>query len=102
VAGIDAVTGEEDRARRGDLLQVQPAAAGTRSGGSTWQSLARGAPRLETDHLNGEIVLIGRQVGFPTPVNAALQRLGRRLADTRAEPRAEDAERFLTELDRGA
>ena len=43
----------------------------TRAGSSTWQSLTRGLP-LETDYLNGEIVLRGRQHRVPTPVNAAL------------------------------
>ena len=42
-------------------------------GGSTWQSLARGTGTIETDYLNGEIALLGRLHGVPTPVNAALQ-----------------------------
>ncbi|MDX6231974.1 MAG: 2-dehydropantoate 2-reductase [Nocardioidaceae bacterium] len=47
---------------------------------STWQSFARGAGS-EVDHLNGEIVLLGRRHGTPTPVNEALQRaLGARSA----------------------
>jgi 2-dehydropantoate 2-reductase len=40
---------------------------------STWQSLQRGST-LETDYLNGEIVLLGRLHGVPTPVNADIQR----------------------------
>jgi 2-dehydropantoate 2-reductase len=47
---------------------------------STWQSFARGAGS-EVDYLNGEIVLLGRRHGVPTPVNEALQRaLGARSA----------------------
>ena len=42
-------------------------------GSSTWQSLQRGST-LETDFLNGEIVLLGRLHGIPTPVNADIQR----------------------------
>jgi 2-dehydropantoate 2-reductase len=87
-AGIDYASGEEDRARRGDHLQQRPIAGQTRGGGSTWQSLARGAPRLETDFLNGEIVLIGRLHGVPTPVNVALARLGHDLARQGAAPGA--------------
>jgi hypothetical protein len=34
----------------------------------------RGWGSAETDHLNGEIVLLGRVFAFPTPVNAAVQR----------------------------
>ena len=41
---------------------------------STWQSFARGSSS-EIDYLNGEIVLLGRRLGVPTPVNQALQRL---------------------------
>jgi 2-dehydropantoate 2-reductase len=46
---------------------------------STWQSLQRGAT-LETDFLNGEIVLLGRLHGIPTPVNADIQRRANGLA----------------------
>jgi thiosulfate/3-mercaptopyruvate sulfurtransferase len=45
-----------------------------RGGSSTWQSLARGAGSVESDFLNGEIVLLGRLHGVPTPVNEAVQR----------------------------
>ncbi|WP_172298541.1 ketopantoate reductase family protein [Pseudoruegeria sp. HB172150] len=43
-----------------------------RIGGSTSQSLARGAGSIETDYLNGEISLLGRLHGVPTPLNDAL------------------------------
>ncbi|MBO8188801.1 ketopantoate reductase family protein [Streptomyces spirodelae] len=43
--------------------------------GSSWQSLARGTGSIEADHLNGEIVLLGRLHGVPTPVNETLTRL---------------------------
>jgi 2-dehydropantoate 2-reductase len=52
--------------------------------GSTAQSLARGLVAAEGDYLNGEIVLLGRIHGVPTPVNLALQRLVRRAVDARA------------------
>jgi 2-dehydropantoate 2-reductase len=42
---------------------------------STWQSIARGADSVETDFLNGEIVLLGRLHGVATPLNARLQAL---------------------------
>jgi len=45
---------------------------------STWQSLQRGAT-LETDYLNGEIVLLGRLHGIPTPVNVDIQARARSL-----------------------
>jgi 2-dehydropantoate 2-reductase len=85
-AGIDVASAEEDAARRGDLMRLQPIAGRYRDGGSTHQSLARGSGSVETDYLNGEIVLLGRQFGVPTPVNAGLQRLGNRLARDRVPP----------------
>ena len=72
-AGIDHVTDAEDKARRGDWLRLAPVGDGPRPGGSTWQSLARGMP-VEVDYLNGEIVLLARLHGVPSPVNAMLQR----------------------------
>lgn len=59
-----------------DYSVVEPARTPgqTRGGSSTWQSLARGAGSVEGDFLNGEIVLLGRLHGVPTPLNAALQR----------------------------
>ncbi len=74
-AGIDFVSEAEDRERRGDILRIQPIAGRKRPGGSTWQSLARASGSVETDYLNGEIVLLGRQLGMSTPVNALLQRV---------------------------
>jgi 2-dehydropantoate 2-reductase len=57
-----------------------------RPGGSSWQSLARGSGSIETDFLNGEVVLLGRLHGVPTPRNAALQRLAGRLAREHRPP----------------
>jgi 2-dehydropantoate 2-reductase len=79
-AGIDAASDEEDKARRGDLISMRRIAGQRRGGGSTWQSLARGARSVEVDLLNGEIVLLGRLHGVPTPVNALLQRVANDLA----------------------
>ena len=51
------------------------AANRSRPGASSWQSLARGTGSIEADYLNGEIVLLGRLFGVPTPVNLLLQQL---------------------------
>lgn len=66
-------------------LTMDPGPIGDRrrGGGSTWQSLARGAASLETDALNGEIVLLGRLHAIPTPANEFLYALGRRLLHER-------------------
>jgi 2-dehydropantoate 2-reductase len=74
-AGIDVATAEEDRARRADFLQIADTSSGAWQGGSSWQSLARGARSIEAEFLNGEIVLLGNLHGVPTPVNALLQRV---------------------------
>lgn len=44
-----------------------------RGGSSTWQSFRRARPAIETDWLNGEIVLLGLEHDVPTPANRALQ-----------------------------
>ena len=79
-AGIDAVTPEEDAARRGDGFRWGGEAARSRPGASSWQSLARGTGSIEADYLNGEVVLLGRRHGVATPVNLLLQRLANRAA----------------------
>lgn len=62
---------------------MRPIAGAQRQGGSTWQSLARGAAALETDYLNGEIALLGRLHGIPTPINEALQHFAAQAARKR-------------------
>lgn len=85
-AGLDHATDEEDEARRAGHLRLRPIGGERRHGGSTWQSVARGADRTEVDFLNGEIVLLGRLHGVPCPVNAGLQRLARHLVASGAPP----------------
>lgn len=89
-AGIDVASEEEDRARRGDLLTVKPIGGKPRGGGSTWQSLARGTGRTEVDYLNGEIVLLGRLHGVPTPVNELFRVVANDLARSGAAPGSVD------------
>lgn len=76
-AGIAFASDDEEPAVREKQLQLRPIGAQARPGGSSWQSLARGTHSIETDYLNGEIVLLGRMHGVPTPVNELLQRLAR-------------------------
>ncbi|WBB65003.1 2-dehydropantoate 2-reductase N-terminal domain-containing protein [Micromonospora sp. WMMD812] len=92
-AGIAHTDRAEEATARGDLVQHRPVGGEQRAGGSTWQSLARGAGSAETDQLNGEIVLLGRLHGVPTPANAAVQQAVRRAVRERIPagefPRAE-------------
>jgi 2-dehydropantoate 2-reductase len=76
-------------------LDVQPIAGRPRAGSSTRQSLARGAPTLETDYLNGEISLIGRLHGVRTPINDALCVLSDRHLRERRPPQTLPAEEVL-------
>jgi len=77
-AGISAASSSEEEEWRGDLFTIRKV-PGTpeKLGGSSWQSLARGAGSIESDYLNGEIVLLARSVGLEAPLNAAVQRLAR-------------------------
>lgn len=85
-AGIDFASDAEDAERRGDLLNLRPINGHARGGGSSWQSLSRGTGSIETDFITGEIVLLGRLFGIPTPVNIALQGYANMLACNRTAP----------------
>jgi 2-dehydropantoate 2-reductase len=85
-AGIGYATEAAVREARGNHVDYGPVAGTPRGGGSSWQSLTRGTGSIEADFLNGEIVLLGREHGVPTPVNEALQRLANRAAADRLPP----------------
>jgi 2-dehydropantoate 2-reductase len=68
-------------------------------GGSTWQSIARGTGNVETDYLNGEIVLLGRQLGIPTPANELIQKLTLATVSARRQPGWRPARELIAELD---
>lgn len=93
-AGIEPTSPEEEAAARGDFTLVELPGV-TRRGGSSWQSLVRGAGSIEAAYLNGEIVLLGRLHGVPTPLNAALLRLAEAAAAAGAQPGGHDAAEIL-------
>jgi 2-dehydropantoate 2-reductase len=99
-AGIEVATDEEDRQRRGELIAMRPIAGDRRGGGSSWQSLERRAGEIETDYLNGEIVLLGRLHGVPTPANEALQQAANEMARTGAAPRSMPAAELVARYER--
>jgi 2-dehydropantoate 2-reductase len=90
VAGIEwEIADEGERLRYADRVKTLGFVVreGTSFlGGSTWQSLAKGAQSVETDYFNGEIALLGRIHGEPTPHNAFLQRLAQELVSAAAKP----------------
>jgi 2-dehydropantoate 2-reductase len=96
-AGIEVASREEDAERRGDLLTMRALDGAPRGGGSTWQSIIRGTGTVEADLLNGEIVLLGRLHGVPTPANDLLRRLAKDLARRGGEP-GEVSERECLDL----
>ena len=77
-AGIDYAPRREVGKRRAETFTAGEIAGVERGGSSTWQSFRRGRPAIETDWLNGEIVLIGLEQGVPTPANRALQLTAKR------------------------
>jgi 2-dehydropantoate 2-reductase len=85
-AGIGHTPREEFDAARRDWVRHGEVNGASRSGGSSWQSLSRRTGTIEADFLNGEIVLLGRVHGVPTPVNETLQRLANRAARERKPP----------------
>jgi 2-dehydropantoate 2-reductase len=93
VAGIEAERGVTVLAR------ARPVRGRDRVGGSTHQSLQRGTGTIEADYLNGEIVLLGREHGVPTPVNELLRSLANRMAREGLSPGLMTAEEFLARLE---
>jgi 2-dehydropantoate 2-reductase len=85
-AGIPYASEAEQRAARGDRVRIAEIPGAARVGSSTFQSLARGTGSVEADYLNGEIALLGRLHGVPTPVNSTLQALAGQFARDRRPP----------------
>ncbi len=98
-ARIDFASADEDRERRGNRMHVQPVNGELRGGGSSWQSLARRTRTIESDYLNGEIVLLGRLHGVPTPANELMQRVANEQARVGAAPKSVPVEDLLRRLD---
>ncbi|MGO8874264.1 MAG: ketopantoate reductase family protein [Acidimicrobiales bacterium] len=85
-AGVEVADESDETARRRLRGLTQPVGGSTRQGGSSWQSLQRGTGNIEADWLNGEIVLLGRLHGVPTPVNERLQAVANQLAAEHQAP----------------
>ena len=83
LAGVEHVGDDEWERHRGGRVQVGTVEGRTRGGGSSWQSVQRGSGNIESDALNGEIVLLARLRGTAAPVNEVLQREATALARRR-------------------
>ena len=78
-AGAEWKEIDRNEPRRKGLMEMGTVEGAQRAGSSSTQSLKRGVGSIETDYLNGEIVLMGRMHGVPVPLNTALCQLGRDL-----------------------
>jgi 2-dehydropantoate 2-reductase len=72
--------------RRTTVMQVTDIPGAPRPGSSTTQSLERGTGSVETDYLNGEICLLGRLHGVPTPANDWGMTIAARMVREQIEP----------------
>jgi 2-dehydropantoate 2-reductase len=95
-AGLEWAEPDEVLARREGMKVHQ--IEGIVRGNSTWQSLQKGGS-TESDYLNGEIVLLGRLHGVPTPVNALLQRLTAEMARDKTPPGAYTPDQLLAMIE---
>jgi 2-dehydropantoate 2-reductase len=100
-AGIAHAGAEEQAAARAGRMEMRPLAgegSEARGGGSSWQSLKRGLGSIEADYLNGEIVLLGRLHGVPTPVNETLRRAANAFAREGRAPGSTTADELNTRI----
>jgi 2-dehydropantoate 2-reductase len=97
-AGIDFKPDDELQDYIQSQAQIVEIEGSPRMGSSSWQSLARGLPSIETDYLNGEIVLLGSIHGIATPANRVVQRLADQISRQRGKPgsiRADELKRQI-------
>lgn len=96
-AGIAWAANEEVRERTAPI-QVRAVGEQVRGGSSSWQSLARGSGSIEADFLNGEIVLLGRLHGMPTPLNARMRAIAKAMAREGRPPGSMSADELRAAL----
>jgi len=99
-AGIDCANADEVRERQRDTYEAVEVPGHPRTAGSSWQSVERGTGDIETDYLNGEICLLGRLYGVPTPANDACVSLARTLLRTESGPGLMSVEQFTGTIGR--
>jgi 2-dehydropantoate 2-reductase len=98
-AGWRVVDDAEFEGRRHGVMAPWRSDRTSRAGSSTWQSLLRHTGSTEVDYLNGEIVMLGRLLGVPTPANSLLQATIRRMAIEGRAPGTLSAHELLASLD---
>jgi 2-dehydropantoate 2-reductase len=85
MAGLEWASDAEEAEWRGEDFRIRVVPGQPDElGGSSWQSIARGSGSIESDYLNGEIVLMARSMGSTAPLNQLVQGLARSAAGSRA------------------
>lgn len=90
--------GERRKGKYGDAKKPE-GYEDLKSGGSSWQSLIRGAGSIEVEQLNGDVVELGRLAGMDTPYNALLWRLADEMAADGDAPGKYTAEDLMAMLE---
>lgn len=88
------------RADEGDVFEELDAKFQPRPGAADWKSsmgqdVTKGR-RTEVEYMNGHIVARGREVGIPTPVNAAIVEVVKEIDAGRLKPDPSNVERVLS------
>ena len=98
-AGVDfAETAEMMGRAAGMSASVGGVGRGGWRGSSTWQGIMRGSGSTETDYLNGEVVLLGRLHGVPTPANQVMALYVDRMARRKQAPGSISADELRREI----
>lgn len=99
-AGLSWPSDADEEKWRGDAFDVRPVPGlDGELGGSSWQSIQRGSGSIESDYLNGEVVLMARLQGTDAPLNAEVQRLARQAAASGASAGSMTVEQLGAALD---
>lgn len=99
-ANIDCATRDEVQERNSVGMVMGTIEGAERGGGSSWQSLSRGTGDIESDYLNGEICLLGKLYGIPTPANETLRYLANKVARERLAPGHYSVNDVISEIER--
>ncbi len=95
--GIDCATREE-MAKIVEGMSISTVKGYEKTASSSWQSLQRGTGDIETEYLNGEISLLGRMNGIPTPYNDLLVSLAREFILAKRRPGTMSVKDFFYRL----
>lgn len=99
VAAAGIAVDREAQQARSEMVARADIDGVAKSGGSTWQSATRGTGDVETVALNGEISLLGRLHGVPTPANDLVAAETLALVAAGDEVGSRDQDALLARLD---